>query len=269
MNEPSAPGRARTPARPVLIIAAVAVLVLLASLFAVRAMLGGSAPDSPGGLSLSADGGEVKAVWNGVSGADEYLLIRDDGVVVYSGPDTTAVDRTAGTGDHRYRLRAADSGRWSADGAESKVTVVSGWGELGPLAAQFPRLLPQTPEATGWQDLTCRSMVRAMPAERGPSNTGSGRALVKSRMHCFNSEMVIQPAWMTSKDATDQVFTDISKNASPESIGWRHGTGYVVESEHAAYLRLADRDDVVFTVLLDRGGRRELLDVANRLPIDE
>ncbi|EGD53608.1 hypothetical protein [Gordonia neofelifaecis] len=262
-------GRSGIPAKTLMVVAAVAVLVLVASLFAVRAIIGGSSPDAPGGLSLSADGGEVKAVWNGVSGADEYLLIRDDGTVVYSGPDTTAVDQTAGTGDHRYRLRAADSGRWSADSAESKVTVVSGWGTLAPMAAQFPKLLPQTPDAKGWQDITCRSMVRAMRIERGPSDTGSGAALIKDRMHCFNPKLVIQPAWMTSKDATDQLFTDISKNASPESVSWRYGTGYVVESEHAAYLRLADRDDVVFTVLLDAGGRKELLDVANQIPLDE
>ncbi|MBM7367534.1 hypothetical protein [Gordonia hydrophobica] len=270
MSSPMTPtGRTTIPAKTLAIIAAIAVLVLIASLFVVRAVTGSAAPDTPTGLSLSYDKGTVKAAWNRVSGADEYVLIRDDGVVVYSGGDSTAEDPTAPTGEHRYRVRASDSGRWSGESPETTVTVTSGWGQSAPFMAEFPQLLPQTPQASGWEGLTCRSMVRALKAERGPSDAGAGEPMVKLRMHCFNSEIVVQPGWMTSKNAVDRVLSDLTKTAKAESISWRYGTGYVVEDEHTAYLRFSDRDDLMFVVTVDKADEKGILDVVNAMPLDK
>lgn len=251
------------------VIAAVAVLVLIASLFAVRAMSGGSDPDAPNGLSLTAKNGTVNATWNTVSGADEYILIRDDNTVAYRGPESKAVDATAPTGEHTYRVRAVNDGRWSAESGDTKVTVESGWGAIAPLVAEFPDLLPQTPLLLGWEDINCRSMVRAVKIERGSSDAGNGAPLVKARLHCFNTDLMLQPVWMTSKNAVDQLFADMSKSApAGESIRWRLGTGYVVEADKAIYLRFDDHDDLAVLAQLDKGGKKELVDLANKMPFE-
>lgn len=261
-------GRNAIPGKTLAVIAAGAVLVLIAALFVVRATTGSSSPDAPAGLSLTADDGKVKAVWNTVSGADEYILIRDGGTVVYRGEDTNAVDLTAATGEHSYRLRAENNGRWSAESADTKVTVVSGWGQDAPLIAQVPQVLPQTPAVTGWRDINCRSMVRALKIERGSSDAGNGDPLVKARLHCFNKDLIVQPAWMTSKNATDQFFADVSKSAPVEPVTWRHGTGYVIEEDQVIYLRFAERDDLVFVVKLDKADKAALVDLANSMPFE-
>ncbi|ALG83771.1 hypothetical protein ACH46_03660 [Gordonia phthalatica] len=262
-------GRTGIPTKTIAIIAVVAVLVLLASLFAVRSMVGSSTPDAPSGLSVSYEDGKVKAVWNTVSGADEYVLVRDDSTVAYSGSESKAEDLTATAGEHTYRVRAANSGRWSAESAETKVAVLTGWGQLTQFVTQFPDLLPKTPDAEGWQGITCRSMVRALLIERGPSDHGSGDPLVRARMHCFTSDISLQPMWMTSKNAVDQLMSEVSKDDSPESISWRYGTGYVVESARTIYLRFSDRDDLVINLSLKAGGKKELLDLANSMPLEK
>lgn len=262
-------GRTGLSRKTIGIIVVVAALVFVASLFAVRAMVGGSTPDAPTGLSVSFENGKVKAAWNRVDGGDEYVLIRDEGTVAYSGSDSTAEDGTAPTGQHTYRVLAANDGRWSSESAETKVTVGSAWGRVAPFMAEYPQLLPQTPEETGWEGLSCRTLVRALKLERGSSDTGSGTPLAKARVHCFNSKVIIQPGWMTSKNAVDQVLADLTKSQPTESIGWRYGTGYFSAVEHAAYLRLSDKPDEMFVVTVDGADKQGVLDVVNAMPLDK
>lgn len=129
-------------------------------------------------------------------------------------------------------------------------------------------MLPQTPDVTGWQDVTCRSLVRALKIERGSSDAGSGDPLVQARLHCFNKDLIVQPVWMTSKNATDQFFADVSKSAPVESVTWRHGTGYVIEEDQAIYLRFAKRDDLIFILKLNKADKAALVDLANSMPFE-
>lgn len=260
-------GRFTTKAK--LFIAGVAVLLFLAVLFSVRPLVADSAPDVPSGLSVSAENGKVKVVWNSVSGADEYILTRDGSTVIYQGSKTTAEDLTAATGGHKYQVRALSSGAMSSPSEEGKVTVTSGWGDIAVQVAQFPKLLPQTPEATGWNGMACRTMVKAVNDELGAGDTGSDKPMVAARLNCFKGTTVLQPMWMTSKESADSVMSRITKTATPEAISWRYGTGYWVPEEASAYLRLTDHPDVLLAIITPKGTKDQSIQLMNSMPIDE
>ncbi|WP_026919618.1 hypothetical protein [Gordonia shandongensis] len=255
--------------RTLAVIAAGAALVLVASLFAVRAMTQSSAPSAPSGLTLSMEGTAVKAVWNSVSGADEYTLVRDDDVVVYTGSDTSAVDRSARTGKHSYRVRAADGGAESSDSAPAEFTVEAGWGTgVQRLVDMFPRVLPESPTTTGFDDISCRSLVQGTSGEMGAGDRGSDKPLVERRVHCFTPTVALQVTLATSKESADALLSEASKKPSAESVTWRYGTGYVVEQTGIAYLRPDTHDDVVIVMRIDDADKEKLLEFANTLPLE-
>ena len=255
--------------KTMLFIALGAVAVLLITLLGVRfAFLGDGAVDSPSGLSVAVEDGAVKAAWTGVSGADEYVLSRDDGVVVYQGPDTTAVDDMVSGGEHTYRVQAVAGGVMSAPGNESKVTAADTWGDMTPLVKQFPELLPQSPDRTGWESVQCRRLYGGFQAELGTGPAGSGKALTKARLTCGSTTVALGVAWLESKDATDQVFTDISKQAGAQAVRWRYGTGYAVESAFVAYLRSDIHPEMWFAVGIDDAKTDDVIDMANTMPLE-
>lgn len=261
------------PTRNQLIVVAVgAILLLVAALFATRALFGGtSAPDEPTGLSVNFDKARVAAIWNGSDGADSYILTRDDGVVVYAGPETKASDDTASQGKRSYRVQAVRQGVMSRATEDSTVEVGPTWGAAAPLVAQFPAMLPQSPDASGWRNVYCFPGIRANNDELGSGIGGSERLGNLARLTCRSSEVdALQVNWLASKEPIDAMYSKISSQPGAQPIKWRHGTGYVLEGPGEAYLRMDDHDTVHLLLRLrPKANKEQLVEAANDLPIDE
>ncbi|GEE01142.1 hypothetical protein nbrc107696_15880 [Gordonia spumicola] len=261
-------GAPRSRRRVYLFIAIAAVLVLVACLLIVRfAVGGGGAVAAPTGLSASSDGATAKVAWTGVSGADSYQLVRDDNTVVYAGPDTAFIDTTAGEGKHTYTVTAESDGVVSAPSAPSDATVGQSWGEYTPLVAMLPKVLPQTPDQSGWNDIQCSWQLYAFDAEVG-TDTGSGKVWGRARMACSSSSVLLSVAWLDSKEATDAVFSAASAKPGAAAIKWRYGTGYVDEANHVAFLRPDTVDDLWIAIGTDTAKKDDLLALANTLPME-
>ena len=100
---PGTPAAAREPlVRPwtIAVIVAAVLLVAVGSFFSVRALTRIDVPDAPTGLTVDAGTGRLVATWDSVPGASGYQLVRDNGVVVYRGPQTEAVDAAVPAGEH-------------------------------------------------------------------------------------------------------------------------------------------------------------------------
>ncbi|WOC12897.1 fibronectin type III domain-containing protein [Gordonia sp. MP11Mi] len=250
------------------IVAASAVVILLACLFGVRFAIGGvGAVDSPSGLTTSVDGEGVKAAWTGVSGADGYQLVRDDSVVVYDGDATTYVDSQASTGKHRYTVRAVSEDVVSAASTASEATVDSSWGTYTPFVAQFPELLPQSPDLSGWKGVECYWMLSGFKDEMGTAVDGSGNSLSRARIAC-DGEIALSVAWLDSKVATDAVFANASKRPGIEAVKWRFGTGYYDGSEHVMHLRPDNHENVWIGIGANDATKDRLLEFANDMPLE-
>lgn len=252
----------------VLGVAAVAVVVFLLCLFAIRFTVGGSgAVNTPSGLTTSADNGAVKIAWTGVAGADGYQVRRGDAVVVYEGDATTFVDDEAPNGRHRYTVRAVSDGVESASSAASEVTVGSSWGTYTPYVRQFPDLLPQAPDVTGWKDLDCVWTLYGFKDEMGRAAEGSGKPLSRARVACNSPELALAIGWMNSKEAADTIFGRASRLPGIEAVKWRHGTGYYDGDGHQLNLR-PDRGDVWIGIGADGATKEQLLELANAMPLE-
>ncbi|MDR2281368.1 MAG: hypothetical protein LBE07_11015 [Gordonia sp. (in: high G+C Gram-positive bacteria)] len=250
-------------------IAAAAVAVLVACLLIVRFSAGGGGPvDSPSGLSASGDGAVAKLAWTGVSGADSYQVIRDETTVVYTGSDTSFVDKTATEGKHAYTVVAGADDVVSAPSASSDATVGPSWGEYSPLVALLPKVLPQTPDATGWNEVQCGWLLSAFDGEVGPTELGSGKIFGRARMSCHSSAVALGVAWLDSKDATDSVFSAASAKPGAQAIRWRFGTGYFDDANHAVYLRPDNVDNIWIGIGTTTGTKDQLLAFANDLPLE-
>ncbi|MCF8609683.1 hypothetical protein L5G28_05825 [Gordonia sp. HY285] len=250
-------------------IIAAAVVVLVACLFGVRFAVGGSgAVDTPSGLTTSVDEAGVKAAWTGVSGADRYQLVRDDSVVVYDGAATTYVDDQAATGKHRYTVRAVSDDVVSASSTASETTVGSSWGAYTTFVRQFPELLPQTPDLSGWKSIECYWMLSGFKGETGAAVDGSGNALSRARIACDGPDVAVSVAWLDSKSATDAIFVNASKRPGIEAVKWRFGTGYFDGAEHVMHLRPDNHENVWIGIGANGATKDQLLEFANGIPLD-
>ncbi|MCF8568896.1 hypothetical protein L5G32_01275 [Gordonia sp. HY002] len=250
-------------------IAGLAVVVFLVCLFAVRFTVGGSgAVDAPSGLTTSADAKGVKIAWTGVSGADGYQVLRDDAVVVYDGDSTTYVDDEAQAGKHRYTVRAVSGGVVSASSSASEVTAGSSWGVYAPFVKQFPDLLPQAPDLTGWKSIECGWTLYGFSDEIGRADDGSGDVLSRARIACDSDELVLSVAWLDSTQATDTVFAAASRRPGIEAVKWRFGTGYYDGAKHVVHLRPENHADTWIGIGAPDATKDQLLELANSMPLE-
>lgn len=269
-NAGSAPSSVSgTGRRAYVIIAALAVAVFVACLLIVRFTVGsGGAVDSPSGLSASGDGPTAKLAWTGVDGADGYQVIRDDTTIVYSGPNTSYVDTTATEGKHTYSVSAIADDVLSAPSSSSEATVGPSWGEYSALVAELPKVLPQTPDASGWNEVQCGWLLSAFDGEVGPTELGSGKVFGRARMSCSSAAVALSVAWLDSKDATDSVFSATSAKPGVQAIRWRFGTGYLDEKNSVVYLRPDNVENVWVAIGADAATKDQLLAFANDLPLE-
>lgn len=249
--------------------ACIFVVIGLAAYFGVKAAVEPSVA-APSGLAVQVDDGVVHAAWNPVDGSDQYLLIREDGSVAYSGAQTTGTDVSATAGAERYQVIAVDDGHESDPSSESTVKVDDTWGYLSEFAAQFPQVIAPTPSKEGWQGGTCMPIVRADRAELGAGVTGSGRPMGKARIACNPSDRItVHFIWMVSKDAVNSSFEYLSNQSGVESVRWKCGTGYFDSDHSQLYLRVEFREDLFIGIGITDAREAELLDLANSLPIEE
>lgn len=251
------------------LIGASAAVVLVVALLVVRFVIGGGGSvDAPTGVSVSANGVVVKIAWTGVDGADSYEVVRDGSAVVYSGSDTAVSDKTATEGKHTYIVRAISDGVTSAPSSSGDVTVGPSWGEYSPLVALLPKLLPQTPDTTGWNDINCSWLLSGFDDEMGPADQGSGKIYARARMACAGPTTLLALAWLVSKDATDSVFAAASRKPGAQAIRWRFGTGYLDERNGVAYLRPDTLENVWLAVGAQGAKKDQILALANQLPLE-
>jgi len=269
----TSPAGARPDGRPgagtLVAIALAAVIVLVGALLLTRYLVGGGgAPAVPSGLSVSDQDGRIRAVWNQVDGADSYLLLRDEGAVVYSGPDSAAVDDTVTRGEHRYSVIAVAHGVPSAASEISTVTVGDTWGSWAPLVAELPDLLPQFPDQTGWRELTCMPMARASVPEVGDGPYGTDRPINRARLACESDRVgALHVTWQASEQGTEAYLADLASLPTASPVTWRHGTGYYFSDTTELVLRPSTPSTVVFSLSADKASKDDLLGTANDLPL--
>ncbi|MGB6038832.1 MAG: hypothetical protein WBG39_03130 [Gordonia sp. (in: high G+C Gram-positive bacteria)] len=224
---------------------------------------------APEGLQAKASVGVVEISWNSVEGADQYMLVRDDGEVIYAGDETRYSDFSAKFGERRYVVISTVDGRESPASAETVVKVDSGWGDWGSYAAEFPKLLPRTPKQVGWQQSTCQWMIRPDRAELGSGPQGSGHPVGRARIACMSPDSVaLQVVWVASAEEVDEFFGRASAFDGAEAISWRYGTGYVRIQAGEIYIRADDRNDVFFAIGKSGATKSELIRLANSMDLD-
>lgn len=269
MTGPSAPRRRRLRWLPWTLIAVLAVIALVGGFLVTRSLGAVDAPASPTGLQLTRGTGQVTATWQPVAGADGYQLVRGD-VVVYDGKDTKAVDQTVTAGAHTYRVQAVRRDAVSAPGESRTIDAGQGWGLYAPLIAEFPALLPQAPDAKGWDDLTCLWMLNPVRGERGPSESGVGEVWTKLRIRCADPGLTIamHVFWFDDKDGLDGALSQFAETGTP--IKWNQGTGYVVPGDGSIYVKFDDPARRLAVIAMkgvtSTMTSKELLDLANSLP---
>ena len=197
-----------------------------------------------------------------------YQVVRDDSVVVYDGDATTYVDDEATMGKHRYVVRAVSDGVESAASAPSEATAGSSWGAYRSYVSQFPDLLPQAPELSGWKDLECTWTLYGFKDEMGRAEDGSGKSLSRARITCGSPELALSVGWLQSKEATDSIFGRASRRPGIEAVKWRFGTGYYDGGGNTLHLRPDDHEKVWIGISANGATKDQLLDFANAMPLE-
>lgn len=272
MNSPNAFPKRRRSWAPV-VIAVLAVLALIGGFFAVRAVGRTAGPATPAAPGLTVGTGTVTATWPAVEGARSYQLRRGD-EIVYSGTDTRATDTTVTKGTRKYTVVAVgDDGILSHPSASASIDAGPGWGLYAPLIAQLPKLLPQAPDQTGWNGISCVWMLKPATNERGPSESGAGEVWTKLRIRCASSgfDTAMQVMWFDDKDGLDGALGTIAQGG--QAFRWAHGTGYYLTGADTghAILRLDEPglDNILIGVAdgLRPLSNDQLLAMSNSLPI--
>ncbi|MBY4573557.1 hypothetical protein ACN94_08160 [Gordonia paraffinivorans] len=264
----SAPRRRVVQAWAVALVVVAALLVGVGAFLSVRALTGVDVPDAPRGLRLDERSGRLVASWEPVSGASGYQLVRDDGLVVYRGDETEAVDVAVPAGEHTYRVVALRGDASSPPSEPKSVRTGNGWGVYAPLVAQFPELLPQAPDAVAaWNDARCVRRYSGGRDEVGPSETGNGRVRTVFVVRC-TAGAVDRPFgvfWFASKDALNAEYSRSSATSRP--VRWRHGTGLIDENGRGVFKITDDPARELAMIVVLRTPAQDVLRTVDSMPI--
>ncbi|WP_168700055.1 fibronectin type III domain-containing protein [Gordonia paraffinivorans] len=264
----SAPRRRVVPGWAVALVVVAALLVGVGAFLSVRALTGVDVPDAPRGLRLDERSGRLVASWEPVSGASGYQLVRDDGLVVYRGDETEAVDVAVPAGEHTYRVVALRGDASSPPSEPKSVRTGNGWGVYAPLVAQFPELLPQAPDAVAaWNDARCVRRYSGGRDEVGPSETGNGRVRTVFVVRC-TAGAVDRPFgvfWFASKDALNAEYSRSSATSRP--VRWRHGTGLIDENGRGVFKITDDPARELAMIVVLRTPAQDVLRTVDSMPI--
>ncbi|MCR5979747.1 fibronectin type III domain-containing protein [Gordonia jinghuaiqii] len=270
-TQPPGPATPREPFSgpwPIVLIVVLAGAVAVGGFIGVRALGSPDVPQSPGGLTLEAQTGHVAARWDAVSGAEGYQLVRDDGLVVYEGSRTEAVDAEVAAGEHVYRVMAVRSGVSSPAGPARTVRTGESWGQFAPLVAQFPQLLPQAPGTSArWRDAECVRRYSGGRDEVGPSETGTGKVRTVFVLRCA-AGAVDRPYgvfWFASKDALNAEYQRSSSTSRP--VSWRHGTGLIDENGRGVFKITDDPAQELAMIVVLRTQAQDVLETVDSMPI--
>ncbi|GAC53896.1 hypothetical protein [Gordonia amicalis] len=256
--------------RPWTIAAIVVAAVLLAvgSFFSVRALTSVDVPDAPTGLKLDAGTGRLVATWDAVPGATGNQLVRDDGIVVYRGTETEVVDASVPAGEHTYRVAALDGDTVSPPSPSQSVRTGATWGVFAPLVAQFPELLPQTPDtAARWGNAECVRRYAGGRDEVGPSETGNGKVRTVFVVRCA-AGAVDRPFgvfWFASKDALNAEYSRSSATSRP--VRWKHGTGLIDENGRGVFKITDDPARELAMIVVLETPAQNVLQMVDSMPI--
>nr|WP_244278432.1 fibronectin type III domain-containing protein [Gordonia westfalica] len=268
---PGTPAAAREPlVRPwtIAVIVAAVLMVAVGSFFSVRALTSIDVPDAPTGLTVDAGTGRLVATWDSVPGASGYQLVRDNGVVVYRGPQTEAVDAAVPAGEHTYRVAALDGDAVSPPSPPQSVRTGATWGVYAPLVAQFPELLPQTPDtAAKWNNAECVRRYAGGRDEVGPSETGNGQVRSVFVVRCA-AGAVDRPFgvfWFASKDALNAEYSRSSATSRP--VRWKHGTGLIDENGRGVFKITDDPARELAMIVVLRTPAQDVLGMVDSMPI--
>ncbi|WP_161894976.1 serine/threonine-protein kinase [Gordonia spumicola] len=117
----------------------------------------GDALATPSGFTAKSTDQGVELSWNGVSGADSYMIRQDD-TVIRSVADTSYTIGSPFAGTHTYSVAARSTTKQGSDFASSgPITVTLTWAGLRDVANLYPGLVPSSPITTnGFEGLRCR-----------------------------------------------------------------------------------------------------------------
>ncbi|GAB99962.1 hypothetical protein GONAM_11_01420 [Gordonia namibiensis NBRC 108229] len=266
---PTTPPRTSTARSWTIAVIVVAVLlVAVGSFYAVRAFTSVAVPDTPTGLTLDAGTGRLVATWEPVPGATGYQLVRDDGFVVYRGTDTEVVDAAVPVGEHTYRVAALDGDAVSPPSPPQSVRTGASWGVYAPLVAQFPELLPQTPDtAAKWNNAECVRRYAGGRDEVGPSETGNGKVRTVFVVRCA-AGAVDRPFgvfWFASKDALNAEYSRSSATSRP--VRWKHGTGLIDENGRGVFKITDDPARELAMIVVLQTPAQDVLEMVDSMPI--
>ncbi|MEO9327902.1 fibronectin type III domain-containing protein [Gordonia sp. B21] len=267
-GSPSPRPRRIVPWWAVALVVVVAVAVGTGAFFSVRALTGVDVPDTPGGLQLDSGSGRLVARWDPVPGASGYQLVRDDGYVVYRGSRTEVVDAAVPAGEHTYRVVALRGDASSPPSRPMSVRTGDSWGVYAPLVAQFPDLLPQTPDtAAEWNDTECVRRYTGGRDEVGPSETGSGRVRTVFVVRCVAGapDRPFGVFWFASKDALNAEYSRSSATSRP--VRWRHGTGLIDEKGRGVFKITDDPSRELAMIVVLQTPAQDVLQMVDSMPI--
>lgn len=256
----TAPGGSRR--RPLwALVALIAVLALLAAFLLTRALTVTTTPATPSGLTIESAPGAVSASWDTVEGST-YELLRDDGVVVYSGSETSAVDRTVSAGEYTYRVRAVVNGAASEPSAGESARVSDGWGRYGPLVAQFPELLTVGPTTSTEDGTSCRARYDGKPSNLDEPPTGI------AQIDCVDAdERTFGVYWAVSREGVGKAIASANEDVTADEVEWDHGSGFLDENGRALLTFDAPGRQNVLLIVLPVTDGDDAVSYANSLPL--
>lgn len=260
------PAATRKPKLGWIVVAVVAVIVLVAAFLLTRALSASSAPDTPGGLSVEAQPGQVTASWEAVSGAESYRLLRTDGVVAYSGPETTTVDKGVVQGEQSYQVVAVRKGSVSAPSVAQTVEVEGGWGPFEQFTAQFPNAISSPGPGIATDDNSCLARRGGTGDEVAAAPNGNGQLRTLFSVRCYDSSRNAYGLfWFANEDALNASYATYAENARP--VRWAHGTGVIDDERDRGAFKITDDPERASVMVVVLGMGSDILDIANGLDL--
>lgn len=265
---PSPPRGFRSAPWVIALVVVSAAVIAAGGFLLVRSVTAPDAPETPGGLTLTARPGHVVATWQPVPGASSYQLVRGDGYVVYDGAGTEAIDARVPPGEHEYRVIAVRDGVYSEPGPGQRIRTGESWGEFAPLVAQFPEMLPQSPDtAATWMNAECIRRYSGGRDEVGPSENGVGEVRTVFVVRCA-AGAVDRPFgvfWFASKDALNAEYSRLSSTSRP--VKWRHGTGLIDENGRGVFKITDDPARELAMIVVLETESQDILEMVDSLPL--
>ncbi len=164
----------------------------------------------PGNVAAEADAQrDITVSWSPSPGATGYTVTRN-GETVYQGVSTSWVDDRVLPGKYNYAVTATNAAdETTSPAGPAAVTIADkGWSNLTNIAADFERMIPQSPSEKGYEDSTCTS---------ASDNFGSKADGI---INCTDSQGIV--FWVMHFPNSDTLNTYVEDNfgSSPEIITW-------------------------------------------------